>query len=54
VLPCVAIGVWLVEHEGRPVVVLTSVGDPHHGMERAIMVEAMSAEREHAVSFLAR
>jgi cell division protease FtsH len=52
-LPCVTIGIWLLRHEGTPLVVLTSLGDPHHGSS-GLKVEVMCAARDDAVSCLAR
>lgn len=53
-LPCVSLGVWLLAHEGRPVVVLFSLGDPHrHGMGSNCKLEVMAAERETGLAFLA-
>jgi hypothetical protein len=53
-LPCVALGVWLLRDNDKPIVLLTSLGDPHRGMSGGIKVEALSAERDDAVAFLAR
>jgi len=53
-LPCITLGVWLLHHDDRPVVVLTSQGDPHRGMGGGFKVEAMSANRDDAVAFLGR
>jgi hypothetical protein len=53
-LPCVTLGVWLLRDGDTPIVVLTSQGDPHRGMGGGIKVEAMSANRDDAVGFLAR
>ena len=53
-LPCVTLGVWLLHHDGHPVVALMSLGDPHRGMGGGLRVEAMSPERDDAVGFLGR
>ena len=53
-LPCVTLGVWLVRHNGTPIVALMSLGDPHRGMGGGLRVEAMSAARDDAVGFLGR
>ena len=52
-LPCVTLGVWLLRHDGKPLVVLTSLGDPHHGSS-GLKVEVMCEQRDDAVSFLSR
>lgn len=51
-LPCVTVGVWLLHFDGAPVVALTSLGDAHHPMAGGLKIEAMSADRAHAVAFL--
>jgi hypothetical protein len=53
-LPCISLGVWLLHHDDIPVVVLTSLGDPHRGMDTGLKVEVMCAARDDAVAFLAR
>jgi hypothetical protein len=53
-LPCVTLGVWLLRDGEKPIVLLTSLGDPHRGMSGGIKVEAMSVQRDDAVAFLAR
>jgi hypothetical protein len=53
-LPCVTLGIWLLRHEDRPVVVLVSLGDPHHGMGGGLKVEVMGQSRDDAVEFLGR
>ena len=54
-LPCVTLGVWLSRHEGAPVVVLTSLGDPHRPMGGGgLKLEAMCEDRDRAVAFLSR
>src|SRR5436190_23453064 len=53
-LPCVTLGVWLLHHNGSPVVALMSLGDPHRGMGGGLRVEAMSPARDDAVGFLGR
>lgn len=50
-LPCVSVGVWLLEHEGVPVVALTSLGDPHQGRD-GVKIEVLAIERAVGVSFL--
>jgi hypothetical protein len=53
-LPCVTLGIWLLRYEDRPVVVLTSLGDPHHPMAAGLNVEVMCEDRDDAVEFLGR
>jgi adenylate kinase family enzyme len=53
-LPCMVVGVWLLQEDGNPVVVLMSLGDPHRGMDRGLKLEVMARERDHSVAFLAR
>jgi hypothetical protein len=49
---CVSLGIWLLRHEGSPVVALLSLGDPHRGMNIGLKVEVMCPDREKAVAFL--
>ena len=51
-LACVTMGVWLLEHEGAPVVALIAQGDSHRG-SLGMKVEVLCREREDAVAFLA-
>ena len=53
-LPCVTLGIWLLRHDGRPVVVLMTLGDPHHPMAGGLNVEVMCEHRDDAVEFLGR
>ena len=53
-LPCVTLGLWLLRYDGKPVVVLFSLGDPHRGMGGGVKVEAMCENRDDAVEFLGR
>jgi cell division protease FtsH len=54
-LPCITLGVWLLRHEGAPLVVLTSLGDPHRPMGGGgLKLEVMCEHRDHAVAFLGR
>jgi hypothetical protein len=52
-MPCVSLGLWLLYHDGEPVVVLQSMGDPHRGIPSGVKIEAMAADRAVAVSMLA-
>ena len=53
-MPCISIGVHLVHHDGEPVAILLSVGDPHrgHGEAPGVKVEVMARTREAAVAVL--
>jgi hypothetical protein len=53
-LPCVSLGVWLLQHDRTPVVVLHALGDPHRGTGQGLKVEVMCADRESAVRCLSR
>jgi Cdc6-like AAA superfamily ATPase len=48
----VSLGLWLVHHDGQPVVALQSMGDPHRGMPSGVHIEVMAADRAVAVSML--
>src|SRR5204862_953174 len=53
-LPCVSLGVWLLRHDDRPIVLLLSIGDPHRPGRGGVQLQAMCPDREVAVAFLAR
>ena len=51
-LPCVLIGLWLLQHAGEPVVTLSWTGERRHGNDDGVRVEVLSATPARGVAFL--
>jgi hypothetical protein len=52
-LPCLRLGVYLLEHGGAPVVAMAGFGEGH-GPRPGLLLEVVTVDAEHAAAFVAR